>query len=31
MLTGPFYAKGGDVTYTITFADYGSKPTITKP
>ena len=31
VLTGPFYAKGGDVTYTITFTDYGSKPTITKP
>lgn len=31
VLTGPFYASGGDVTYTITFADYGSKPTITKP
>lgn len=31
VLTGPFYATGGDVTYTITFADYGSKPTITKP
>ena len=31
VLTGPFYAQGGDVTYTITFADYGSKPTITKP
>jgi lipoprotein LprG len=31
VLTGPFYAKGGDVTYTITFTDYGAKPTITKP
>lgn len=31
VLTGPFYAQGGDVTYTITFADYGSKPTITQP
>ncbi len=31
VLTGPFYATGGDVTYTITFTDYGSRPTITKP
>jgi lipoprotein LprG len=31
VLTGPFYAGGDDVTYTITFGDYGSKPTITKP
>ena len=31
VLTGPFYAKGGDVTYTITFAGYGAKPSITKP
>ena len=31
VLTGPFYATGGDVTYTITFTDYGSTPTITEP
>lgn len=31
VLTGPFYATGGDVTYTITFTGYGSKPTIAKP
>jgi len=30
-LTGPFYPKAGDVTYRITFGDYGSKPTITAP
>jgi lipoprotein LprG len=31
VLTGPFYAGGGDVTYTISFTGYGAKPTITKP
>jgi lipoprotein LprG len=31
VLTGPFYPKGGDVTYTIDFSDYGSSPTITAP
>lgn len=30
-LTGPFYPRGGDVTYTITFDDYGVNPTITAP
>ena len=31
VLTGPFYPKADAVTYTITFDDYGTKPTITKP
>lgn len=31
VLTGPFYPKGGDVTYTITFDHYGAAPTITAP
>ncbi len=31
VLTGPFYAKGGDITYTITFGGYGTKQDITKP
>jgi len=31
VLTGPFYAQGGDVTYTITFSEYGAKPSISKP
>jgi lipoprotein LprG len=31
VLTGPFYPKSDDVTYTITFDDYGTKPTITAP
>ncbi|HET7388077.1 MAG TPA: LppX_LprAFG lipoprotein [Nocardioidaceae bacterium] len=31
VLTGPFYAKGGDVTYTIGFDDYGAHPHISKP
>jgi lipoprotein LprG len=31
VLTGPFYPKGGDVTYTITFDDYGAAPKITAP
>ena len=30
-LTGPFYPKADDVTYRITFSDYGAKPTIKKP
>jgi lipoprotein LprG len=30
-LTGPFYPEAGDVSYRVTFDDYGSKPTITKP
>ena len=25
VLTGPFYPKADDVTYTITFDDYGTK------
>ena len=31
VLTGPFYPKAGDVTYTITFSDYGTKQDITAP
>ena len=31
VLTGPFYPKADSVTYSITFDDYGSNPTITKP
>lgn len=31
VLTGPFYPRGGDVTYTITFDDYGTAPHITAP
>jgi lipoprotein LprG len=31
VLTGPFYPKGGDVTYTITFEKYGVDKTITAP
>jgi lipoprotein LprG len=31
VLTGPFYPKADDVTYTITFDDYGAKPSITAP
>jgi lipoprotein LprG len=31
VLTGPFYPRGGDVTYTVTFDDYGISPTITAP
>lgn len=31
VLTGPFYAKGGDVTYTVTFDDYGLHPHIAAP
>ena len=31
VLTGPFYPKGGDVTYTITFDHYGTTKNITAP
>lgn len=31
VLTGPFYAKGGDVTYTFTFSDYGSGTSVKAP
>jgi lipoprotein LprG len=31
VLTGPFYPKGGDVTYTITFDHYGTAPQISAP
>jgi lipoprotein LprG len=31
VLTGPFYPKADDVTYTITFEDYGTERDITKP
>ena len=31
VLTGPFYPKADDVTYTITFDDYGTKQNITAP
>jgi lipoprotein LprG len=31
VLSGPFYPKAKDVTYTITFADYGTKKDITAP
>lgn len=31
VLTGPFYARGGDVTYTITLDHYGTAPSITAP
>jgi lipoprotein LprG len=31
VLTGPFYPKSGDVTYTILFSDYGTKKNITAP
>jgi lipoprotein LprG len=31
VLTGPFYPKGGDVTYTVTFEDYGVTQHITAP
>ena len=31
VLTGPFYPKAADVTYTITFDDYGIKRTIAAP
>jgi lipoprotein LprG len=31
VLTGPFYPKADDVTYTITFSDYGTKPNIMAP
>lgn len=31
VLTGPFYPQGGDVTYTVTFDQYGLHPHITAP
>lgn len=31
VLTGPFYPDADDVTYTITFADYGTEREITAP
>ena len=31
VLEGPFYPKADSVIYTITFGDYGSKPTIAAP
>ncbi len=31
VLTGPFYPKADEVTYTITFADYGTERDISKP
>ena len=31
VLTGPFYPRGGDVTYTVTFQDYGVTQHITAP
>jgi lipoprotein LprG len=31
VLTGPFYPKSDDVTYTITFDDYGTRQHITAP
>ena len=31
VLTGPFYPDADDVTYTITFSDYGTKQNITAP
>jgi lipoprotein LprG len=31
VLTGPFYPRGGDVTYTITFDHYGTRKHITAP
>lgn len=31
VLRGPFYPKGGDVTYTVTLSDYGTKKQITAP
>jgi lipoprotein LprG len=31
VLRGPFYPRAGDVTYTITFEDYGTKKNITAP
>lgn len=31
VLTGPFYAKGGDVTYTVSLDDYGRHPDIAAP
>jgi lipoprotein LprG len=31
VLKGPFYPKAADVTYTITFSDYGSSTIVTAP
>jgi lipoprotein LprG len=31
VLSGPFYPKADDVTYTIVFSDYGTKKNITAP
>jgi lipoprotein LprG len=31
VLTGPFYPKADDVTYTVAFTDYGPAASITKP
>jgi lipoprotein LprG len=31
VLTGPFYPEAGDVTYTVTFDDYGIRKSITAP
>jgi lipoprotein LprG len=31
VLTGPFYPEADDVTYTITFDDYGTRTTVTAP
>ncbi len=31
VLTGPFYPRAGDVTYTITFDDYGTEQDIAAP
>ncbi len=31
VLTGPFYPEADDVTYTVTFTDYGPAADITKP
>ena len=31
VLTGPFYPQADDVTYTITFDDYGTAKHITAP
>ena len=30
-VTGPFYGKGGDVTYAVTIDDYGTEADITRP
>ena len=31
VLTGPFYPRAGDVTYTVTFDDYGIRKQISAP